>query len=64
MSFPAESMVKKQRENTEETGTASSLHHTHQVCSHHTGGHPNCLAVYIVKKLYRKKQKAVSMVQS
>ena len=44
----AESVVKKQRENTEEIGTTSSLHHTCQVCDHHTGGHPNCLAVYIM----------------
>ena len=64
MSFPAESMVKKQRENTEETGTMSSLHHTCQACDHHTRGHPKCLAVYVVIKLYRKAQKAVSMVQS
>ena len=51
VSFPAESMVKKQRENTEEIGTSSSLHHTCQACDHHTTGHPNCLAVYVVKRL-------------
>ena len=53
----AESVVKKQRENTDEIGTASSLHHTHQACDHHTGGHHNYLAVYIVKKLQKKQQK-------
>ena len=64
VSFPAESMVKKQRENTEEIGTASSLHHTCQACDHHTGGHPKCLPVYVVKKLQRNNKKSVSMVQS
>ena len=49
--FLAESMVKKQNENTEENGTASPLHHTCQVCDYHTTGHPNCLTVYAVKKL-------------
>ena len=55
VSFLAESVLKKQRENTEEIGTASSLNHTCQVCDYHTGGHPNCLTVYTVKKLQRRK---------
>ena len=49
-------MVKKQRESTEEIGTASSPHHTPQACDHHTGGHPNCLTVYVVKQLQKKQQ--------
>ena len=43
----------KQRENTEESGTVSPLHHRCQVCDHHTRGHLGCLAVYAVKKLQR-----------
>ena len=63
VSFLAESMVKKQRENIEEIGTTSSLHHTWQVCDHHTRGHPNCLAVYVVKKLYRKTESSIYGVE-
>ena len=51
VSYLAESVVKKQRENTEENGTAQSLCHTCQACNYHTGGHPNCLTVYVVKGL-------------
>ena len=51
VSYPAESIVKKQRENTEENGINSSLHHTCQACDYHTRGHANCLAVYVMKKL-------------
>ena len=36
MSLLQRYMVKKQRENTEEIGTTSSLQHTHQACDHHT----------------------------
>ena len=54
VSFPAESVVNKERENTEKIGTTSSLHYTCQACDHHTRGHPNCFAVYAVKKLQRR----------
>ena len=57
VSFPVESVVKKQRENTEEIGTTSSLHHTCQACDHPTGRHPNCLSVYVVKKLQGNNKK-------
>ena len=59
VSFPAESVVKKRKENTEENGTTSPLHHTHQACDYHTGGHPNCLTVYIVKKLWGKTKSSI-----
>ena len=55
MLSPAESLVMKQRENTEETGTMSSLHHTCQACDHHMGAHPNCLTVYVQKKKTKKQ---------
>ena len=55
MSFLAESVVKKQRENTEENGTTSPLHHTCKACDYHTREHPNCLRVYVVKKLQGRK---------
>ena len=63
VSLLAESMV-KQRENTEETGTASSLHHTCQMCDHPARVHLDCLGVYVIKKAAKETTKAVSMVQS
>ena len=54
-----EPVVKKKRKNTEEIGTASSLHHTCQACDHHTRGHPNYLTVYVVKKLQRNNKTSI-----
>ena len=39
-----------QKENTEEIGTISSLHHTCYMVYHHTEGHPGCLAAPAVMK--------------
>ena len=44
------SLQKKQRENTEEIGTTSSLHHACKMDDHHAGGHPGCLAAPAVMK--------------
>ena len=48
-------MKEKQEENIEKVGIDSPLHHTCQMCDHHARGHPNCLAVYVMKKLQEVK---------
>ena len=56
MSFLAGSMVKKQREITEENGTTSPLCHTCQTCNYHTRGHSNYLMVSAMKEAAKKKK--------
>ena len=64
MSFPAGSMVKEQRENTEENDTTPPLCHTCQTCNYHTRGHSNYLTVSAVKKAVMKKNTAENVTTS
>ena len=55
--FLAESMDSRNKGKTEESDSISPLCHTCKMCDHHTRGHPNCLTVYLLKKLQRNNKK-------
>ena len=57
MSFPAESVDSRNKGKNKKVVPFQPLCHTCQMCDHHTRWHPNCLAVYIVKKLQRNNKK-------